>query len=169
VNLPDFSRAQYADSTAVADGMDEGLSARQIAAGEAFPMAVFFGVLAAILCTFAYAAVWSFGIMFGIVVIGFGWLIAKAMLFASKGYGGRLYQIVASVLVYFTVTCGKLVLPLWQGMHSGSPIPAGYLLEYVFLGPILRLQTGISGVLGIVILGYAIRMTWQMGKGTRTS
>jgi len=60
-------------------------------------------------------------------------------------------------------------LPVWVAMHNGSPIPLSTVLEYALIGPVLRLQTGISGILGIVVLGYAIRMAWRMGKGTRTS
>ncbi len=154
------------NSAAVAD---QELSARQIAAGEAFPTAVLLGVLTAALCTLVYAFVWSFGFMFGIVVIGFAWLICKAKLTASKGYGGRLYQIAGTVLIYFVVTIGKLILPVWAGLHNGNPLHFGTILAYTFFGPILQLQTGISGILGIVILGYAIRKTWRMGKGTRFS
>jgi hypothetical protein len=168
MNTPDFSRAQYADALPAEGASDDGLTVRQIMAGEAFPMAVLFGFVAMILCTFAYAFVWSFGFMLSIVAVGFSWVITKAMLTASKGYGGKLYQIVAVIFIYFTVTLGKLLLPVWVGIHHGTPLPVSKVLAYAFFGPILRLQTGVSGILGIVVLGYAIRQAWRLGKGTRS-
>ena len=93
----------------------------------------------------------------------------KAMLTASNGYGGKLYRIVACLLVYFTVNCGKLLLPVLSGYHRGLPIPVPTVLAYVFFGPILRLQTGLYGILGLLVLGYGLRMAWRMGKGTRTA
>jgi hypothetical protein len=115
----------------------------QIAAAKAFPMAVLFGTVAAILCTCAYAYVWSFGFM--------------------------LSFIVAVVLTYLTVSCGKILLPIWAAHEQGISIPFSAVLTSVFIGPVLRLRTGISGILGLVILGYAIRKAWRMGKGTRLS
>ena len=169
MSSPSFNPADFANPSLRSDTADDGLSARQVAAGEAFPMAILLGFLASIACTLVYAFVWSFGFMLGIIAVGFSWVIVNAMLTASKGYGGKLYQIVAVVFIYFTVTCGKLVLPVWAGLHNGSPIPIPTVLEYAFFGPILRLQSGVSGILGIIILGYAIRKAWQLGAGTRTS
>jgi len=168
MSTPNFNQADYANPALGSISTDDGFTARQVAAGEAFPMAVLLGFLAAILCTIVYAFVWSFGFMLGIIAVGFSWVIVKAMLTASKGYGGRLYQIVAVVFIYFTVTCGKILLPVWAGWHNGSPIPVSTVLEYALFGPILRLQTGVSGILGIVVLGYAIRQAWRLGAGTRT-
>jgi hypothetical protein len=141
----------------------------QIAAADGFPMAVLFGTAAAILCTVAYAWVWSFGFMLSFIVVGFAWLIATAMLTASKGYGGKPYQIVAVVLTYLTVSCGKLLLPVWAAHEQGTPVPFPTVITSIFIGPVLRLQLGISGILGLVVLGYAIRTAWRMGKGTRLS
>ena len=164
-----FDVASYLESAVARKQAANEPNARQIAAAEAFPLAVLFGTLTAVLCTFLYAFVWSFGFMFSIIAVGFAWLIVKAMLTASDGYGGRLYQIVAVVLMYFTVDCGKLLLPVWMGYKHGRPLPVGEVLAYVFFGPILRLQTGIYGILGIVVLGYALRAAWRLGKGTRTA
>jgi len=169
MSIPDFSRAQYVTANGVDTGADREPTAAQLAAGEAFPMAVLLGTVAALICTMAYAFVWSFGFMLSIVVIGFAWVIVKAMMVVSRGYGGKLYQIVAVLLTYLTVTCGKLVLPVWTAAHHGRPIPLPTILEWVAIGPILRLQTGVNGILGIFVLGYAIRMAWKLGKGTRTS
>jgi len=164
-----FDVASYLESAVARKQAANEPNARQIAAAEAFPLAVLFGTLTAVLCTFLYAFVWSFGFMFSIIAVGFAWLIVKAMLTASNGYGGRLYQIVAVVLVYFTINCGKLLLPVWMGYKHGTPLPVPQVLAYVLFGPILRLQTGIYGILSIVVLGYAIRAAWRLGKGTRTA
>jgi hypothetical protein len=125
--------------------------------------------VAALGCTIVYAFIWQLGVMFSIVAVGFAWVIANAMLKASGGYGGRLYQIVAVILTYFTITCGKLVLPFWQGLHNGQPVPIGTLLAYALFGPILRLQQSMINLLGILVIGYAVRAAWQYGKGTRAS
>jgi len=165
----EWNEAAYLRSVEAKKALANEPTGTQIAAGNSFPLAVLLGTVAAILCTFAYAFVWSFGFMLSIVAVGFAWLITTAMLTASKGYGGKLYQIVAVLLTYFTVTCGKLLLPVWTAHQQGTPIPFPIVLEYALIGPVLRLQTGISGILGIVVLGYAIRMAWRMGKGTRTA
>ena len=169
MSTPDFTRAQYADTLSQNMPMPGGPTAAQIAAAEAFPMALALGTLAAILCTVVYAFVSSFGVMFGILVVGFAWLIAKAMLSASNGYGGKLYRIAAVTLVYFTVNCGKLLLPVVSGYQRSTPIPVPTVLAYLFFGPILRLQTGLYGILSLLVLGYGIRMAWRMGKGTRAA
>jgi len=167
MNTPDFNRAQYLDTSMIGRPSGGGPNPRQIAAAEAFPMAVVLGIGAAIICTVAYAFVWSFGFMLSIIAIGFAWFIVRAMLTVSHGNGGKLYQIAAVVLTYFTVTCGKILLPVWSGMHNGHPIPVPIVLEYALFGPILRLQTGLSGILGILVLGYALRMAWREAKGTQ--
>jgi hypothetical protein len=169
MSIPDFSRAEYASASAVSGSLEREPTPAQIAAGDAFPMAVLLGTAAAMLCTLCYAFVWSLGFMLSILVVGFAWVISKAMLTASDGYGGKLYQVVAVLLTYFTVTCGEMVLPVWTGYHHGSPLSPGTVLSYVLFGPVLSLQTGYSGIIGIFILGYAIRMAWKMGKGTRTA
>ena len=165
----EWNEAAYLKSVAARQALADEPNAAQIAAADGFPMAVLFGTMAAIACTFAYAFVWSFGFMLSIIAVGFAWLIATAMLTPSKGYGGKLYQIVAVLLTYFTVTCGKLLLPVWTGYQHGTPMPFSQILAYALIGPVLRLQTGIGGILGIVVLGYAIRMAWRMGKGTKAA
>jgi hypothetical protein len=167
VKTPD-NRAQHADPSVLQDGVKEGLTAMQILTSEAFPVAAFCGVVAAVLCMLAYASVGSFGVLMSIVAVGSAWLIAKAMLIASWGYGGKVYQILAAVLTYFTVTFGNVLAPVSHAVHSGRPISIPYVVAYAAIEPVFWLRTGISGIVGIAILGYAMRTAWRMGKGTRT-
>ncbi|HEY3926837.1 MAG TPA: hypothetical protein VGL89_00560, partial [Candidatus Koribacter sp.] len=71
----------------------------------AFVKAIIFGIGAAIIGTAIYA---GFTIMTGIQ-IGFmsllvGYIVGRAMMMGSGGYGGRKYQVIAAVLTYASVS-----------------------------------------------------------------
>jgi uncharacterized membrane protein len=160
-----FSSAEYASITPTSNGEP---TERQLKAAAAFPMAVLFGTLAAILGCIGYAMVWSLGFMVSIVAVGMAWLIVKAMLLASNGIGGRLYQVVAVILTYFAVSCGKLLQPAIYYYRAGHPYPVGTLITWALFGPFLRLLQTPFAILGLVILGYAIRAAWKGAAGTPT-
>jgi hypothetical protein len=161
----DFERAEYLQ----AEPMEGQIVGRPVAASgmSAFPLALLFGAVAAVVGSIGYALVGLTGFMVSIVAIGVAWLIAKAMLTASGGVGGRPYQIAAVVLTYFAVSCGELIHPLWTVVEKGVPILRllPVFLKYALLGPFLELQDGINGVLGLIILGIGIRAAWKMAAG----
>jgi hypothetical protein len=112
----------------------------------------------------------SLGLMISIVAIGIAWLIAKAMMTASGGIGGRPYQIAAVVLTYLAVSMGELLPLLYRAHHdAGLSIIAlanAVLLKYVLIGPFLELKGGLNGILGIVILFIGLRAAWRLAAGS---
>jgi hypothetical protein len=167
MSLPDFERAQYGDSQAIAGEVVGGVS-RRTASAAAFPIALLYGIGAAIVGAIGYGLFSLTGFMVSIVAIGVAWLIAKAMMLATGGIGGRQYQIAAVVLTYLSVSAGELVHPIYLAVHEGAPLSILFspkVLEYVVAGPFLELQGGFNGIIGIVILGIGMRSAWRMAAG----
>ena len=81
----------------------------------AYMRALLFGVGAAIVGLIVYAA---FGILTGWVIgylsIGVGYIVGKAMMFGSKGMGGRRYQITAVLLTYAAVSISAIPIGIAQ-------------------------------------------------------
>jgi len=80
----------------------------------AYVRALVFGIGGAILGMAGYALLiiilqgWTIGYM----SLGVGWVVGKAMLFGSKGFGGRKYQITAAVLTYLAVSMAAVPVQL---------------------------------------------------------
>jgi hypothetical protein len=136
-----------------------------MAAAAAFPKALIYGAVAAILGSIGYAMVWSLGFMISFVAIGIGWLVAKAMLAGSGGLSGRLYQIAAAGMTYLAVSCGKLILPALAQSRAHHPYPVLTLLEWAVFGPFLRLSGGPRAIAGIIILGVGVHYAWRATAG----
>jgi hypothetical protein len=81
----------------------------------AYMRALIFGSGAAIVGLIVYAA---FGILTGWVIgylsIGVGYIVGKAMMFGSKGIGGRRYQITAVLLTYAAVSISAIPIGVAQ-------------------------------------------------------
>ena len=181
MSIPDFERAEYIELVPPAPPSLGSVLPRPpyVAPGQAplpahagqvattFPLALAFGFVAAVVGSIGYALVGLTGFMVSIVAIGIGWLIAKAMMTATGGVGGRPYQIAAALLTYFAVSCGELIHPVWTLAHSGRALALmmPLLLKFALFGPFLELNDGINGVLGLVILGVGIRAAWRMAAG----
>ena len=161
MSLSQFNRAEYAGAS-TGDGEP---TERQLKAAAAFPLAVLLGTVAAVVGCIGYSMVWSLGFMISIVAVGMAWLIVKAMLVASNGIGGRLYQIVAVTLTYFAVSCGKLLQPAIAHYQAGNPYPVSTLVTWALFGPFLRVLQTPFAILGLVILGYAVRAAWKGAAG----
>jgi hypothetical protein len=77
--------------------------------------ALLLGIGAAILGLIGYAA---FGILTGWVIgylsLGVGYIVGKAMMFGSKGIGGRRYQITAVLLTYAAVSMAAIPIGISQ-------------------------------------------------------
>ena len=137
--------------------------------GASFPLALLFGCGAAIVGAIGYALVGLSGFMVSIVAIGVAWLIARAMMMATGGVGGRSYQLAAVLLTYLAVSCGELLHPLWNAHRAGLPWAAMLspaVFRYALFGPVLALTEGLNGVLGAFILLIGMRTAWQMAAGT---
>lgn len=87
-----------------------------------FVRALLFGIGAAVLGLVLYA---GFEIMtgwiIGFVALAVGWLVGKAMMMGSKGFGGRKYQIAAVLLTYAAVSMAAIPVAL---AHMAKEKPA---------------------------------------------
>jgi len=139
------------------------------AGSPAFPLALLAGGVAAFAGSIGYALFSLTGIMVGIVAIGIAWLIAKAMMTASGGVGGRPYQVAAVVLTYFACSFGELIRPIWDLVHKGAPMRlvvfSPVMVKFVLIGPLLEVRDGLNGILGLAILGVGMRAAWRMAAG----
>jgi hypothetical protein len=89
-----------------------------------FSRALVFGVGAAIVGMIGYAAFEMItGWIIGYVALGVGWLIGKAMMKGSKGFGGRKYQVTAALLTYAAVSLAAVPVMLSQisKQHKNAP------------------------------------------------
>lgn len=168
MNIPDFRRAEYNEPQAI-EGEVVGGPVRN-SVGNAFPLALVYGLGAAIVGSIGYGLVSSMGFMISIVAIGIGWLVARSMMTATGGVGNRSCQIAATALTYFAVTAGNLIHPLWKAHQQGFPASIilfnPLLLKYLFVGPLVELQGGLNGILGLVILFFGLRTAWKMAAGS---
>jgi hypothetical protein len=160
----DFQRAEYVEPQ-VMDGEIVG----QPTASAAFPLALAYGAVAAAVGAVGYALVGLTGFMVSIVVIGIAWLIARGMMTATGGVGGRHFQIAAVILTYFAATCGRLLDIFWAIHRAGGGlgnISPARVLYYAVAGPFLRLSNPINGLLGLLILFFGLRTAWQLAAGS---
>jgi hypothetical protein len=169
LSLPDFTRAEYDQPHAMEGEVVRapGLPAKS-GLGHRFALALLYGAIAAALGAVGYAMVGLTGFMVSIVAIGMAWLIAKAMMTASDGIGGRVYQVVAVTLTYFSVSLGELLHPLWLAHAKGLSIFSMFnpiVLKYLLFGPFLELADGFNGILGAIILAIGLRTAWQLAAG----
>lgn len=168
MGIPDFGRAEYVEPRVI-EGEVVGAPLRRGSAS-ALPLAMIYGLLAALVGSIGYGLVASMGFMISIVAIGIGWLVARAMMTATGGVGGRPFQIAAVVLTYLAVSLGNLVHPLWglyrQGMPMGRLLASPYLLKYMVAGPFMELGSGLNGILGLLILFFGLRTAWKMAAGS---
>ncbi len=165
----DFERAEYVKPVVV-DGETGYVPGSPRAHFAAFPLALVYGALAAALGAAGYALVGMTGFMVSIVTIAIGWVVARSMMTATQGFGGRRYQVAAVMLTYLSASCGRLLDILYavskQGISLSQVAPA-FLLRVALLGPFLRLGSNpIYGLLGLLILFYGLRTAWQMAAGT---
>lgn len=176
MSIPDFERAEYVRPQAI-EGEVVGAptvsgmpyQAIEPAAGldGRFVQALVYGVVAAIVSAIGYALVGLSGFMVSIVAIGMGWLIAKAMMTASGGRGGRAYQFAAIVLTYLSVNLGELLAPLSRAHAAGVPVAAmvnGKVLGFLLMGPFFELNS-FNGIIGVVILAIGMRAAWRVAAG----
>jgi hypothetical protein len=179
-NLPDFEKAEYLGQPdapvypgQIVNGDVETYAER--ADHDRFMHAIAYGIAAAILGSVLYAA---FNIVTHIVIgyaaVGVGFLVGKAMLHATKGLGGRKYQIVAAVLTYLSVSMAEIPEFFWE-MHEShkaffhySAKLIGLLAGFAVTSPFILLQHNLGGgLIGLFILFIGIRFAWRMTADRR--
>ncbi len=169
MSIPDFERAEYEEPTVI-DGTTGYVETPPRRAMAAFPLALVYGVLAAIAGSIGYALVGLTGFMVSIVTIGIGYIVAKAMMTATRGVGGQPYQIAAVVLTYFSATMGDVLDDIYRAHQHGmalSDVSPILVVKYAVFGPLLEVASRPGwGLIGLLILFYGLRTAWQMAAGS---
>jgi hypothetical protein len=167
----DFGRAEYEQPTVI-DGQTGAVDEPGPASVASLPLALLFGAVAAIVGTGVYAAVAMTGFMASIVVIGIGWVVARAMMTATGGRGGQPFQIAAVALMYFSCSTGELISIL-LGQHSNVlhvfSVPGNYptIAQWIFFGPLMEFTGNpVWAALGLLFLFYGGRRAWAMAAGS---
>ena len=159
-----------------------------------FVRAILFGVVAAIGGIIVYAA---FGIitgwMIGYVSLAVGYMVGKAMMKGSSGFGGRRYQVAAVLLTYAAVALGESSILVSQYLkqektqsqqtaskdgqpttnQQGEPVSTrgffkslGAFLLFGLAAPFLELSDPVHGLIGLVILFVGLQIAWKLTAGT---
>jgi hypothetical protein len=81
--------------------------------------AAIYGAGAALAGCLLYAVVLAMGVQIGIVALAVGWMVGKAIRYASYGVGGRPQQILAVALTYFAISTSFFPAALFVGMKQG--------------------------------------------------
>jgi hypothetical protein len=148
-----------------------------------------FGAGAALACCVGYAIIiMATGIEIGIVAIAVGWAVGKSVRKGTGGRGGRRCQIAAVALTYLAFTFAYVPVMMRAAVRDGQqqtggqqpgqqpgqqrtvtpqqlamalPAFAGYALAV----PFLSLGSGVSGILGIIIIGVGLLQAWRLTAG----
>jgi hypothetical protein len=164
MSIPDFERAQYNQPPASAPVEQQEFEQPAGAPASALPLAILFGAGGAVAGAVGYGLISMSGFMVSIVTIAIGWMVARAMMTATGGYGSRTYQVTAVVLTYFGTTGGMLLGDIFRGYRNMPVMEAAIILV---AGPVLRLMNNIGwGAIGLLILFYGLRTAWQLAAGT---
>ena len=115
------------------------------------------------------------GIYIGYVAVAVGWLIGKAIMLGSKGFGGKRYQIAAVLLTYAAISIAAvpIMVSAFIKENGMSPLSAGLgvmlprLLWYGLASPFLDLREPLQGIIGLIILLVGIHIAWRMTQGSR--
>jgi hypothetical protein len=76
---------------------------------------VIYGAGAALAGCLLYAIVLAMGVQIGIVALAVGWMVGKAIRYASYGIGGRPQQVLAVALTYFAISTSFLPAAFFIG------------------------------------------------------
>ncbi len=117
------------------------------------------------------------GYEIGIVAIGVGYLVGKAVRKGAGGFGGRRYQIMALLLTYSAIAFASLpalfaaVSEQSQGaQHAASEAPPSLLgflwawvmlLSIAFASPFLE---GAKNFMGLIIIGIGLYEAWKLTR-----
>jgi hypothetical protein len=188
--LPSFERAEYvappeaqaqlAPEYQYQSTPNQGTAGAQGAAStswldqkpDSFVMALLGGLAAAIAGCIGYAAFTIIThIEIGFVALFLGAFIAKMMLLADGGVGGRKHQIAAVVLTYFSISMAALVEAAWHLNSSGTDLSKisakgyGILVVLGLASPFLALTHILNGLIGLFILFIAMQRAWKVAAG----
>jgi len=104
----------------------------------------------------------------GYIALAVGWMVGKAIITGSNGVGGPRYQIAAGVLTYAAISLASIpigiagLLNSQAGANVNWVAAAPRLLMLGIASPFLDLQTGFSGIIGLVILFVGLRIAIRL-------
>jgi hypothetical protein len=148
--------------------------------------AVIYGSGAAIAGCLLYAIVLAMGVQIGIVALAVGWMVGKAIHYASYGFGGRPQQILAVALTYFAISTSFFPAAIFVGVKqgiqeksaakkSGPPVikevkpnmapgrAIAGLAVLALISPFLELfSSPAGGLLSLFILFIGLQRAWAM-------
>lgn len=150
--------------------------------------AVIYGAGAALAGCLLYAAVLAMGVQIGIVALAVGWMVGKAIGYASYGVGGRSQQILAVALTYFAISTSFIPALYFIGVKQSiaarsapkkqpatppvvRPLKPRIAPERMITGllvlaaisPFLELGSSpVSGLISLFILFIGLQRAWAM-------
>jgi hypothetical protein len=146
-------------------------SGKAINSSALFSQALMLGTMAAALGLVLYSA---FTILthfyLSYVALAVGWLVGKAMMSGSNGMGGRRYQIAAALLTYAAISMSAVPIRIAQIAPAAHVDWLDNIGTFALLGvasPFLNLVTGVSGLIGLVILFVGLGVAWRMTRARR--
>jgi hypothetical protein len=186
-----FQKAEFADSRPVCAGCKQPIDgsyyqygaraicaacSEQIRAAQMMPQVspalgrpLLFGTGAAIACSAGYAVITAVsGLEIALVAILVGYLVGRAVRIGANGAGGTALQVMAVVLTYLAITISAVPLILRQVHSPGQvtqilPLITGLALVSPFMG----LTDGVSGILGLLIIGFGLMQAWRQTAARR--
>jgi hypothetical protein len=133
-----------------------------------------YGVLAAAAGSIGWIVISKLtGYEIGIVAIGIGYLVGKAVRKGAGGFGGRRYQVLAMLLTYSAIALASLpaifealrqaphhapaAAPGLGAMLWGWTLVLGIALASPFLG-------GVQNFMGLIIIGIGLYEAWKFTR-----
>jgi hypothetical protein len=157
-----------------------GVVEREVEAGKSrarFSGAVQYGALAAIAGSVGWVVISKVtGYQIGIVAIGIGYLVGKAVRKGAGGLGGRRYQYLAVFLTYSAIALASLpaIMEALRHSHasnsSAAPSQVGligmlsgwlFLLALAYASPFLG---GVQNIMGLIIIGIGLYEAWKFTR-----
>ena len=95
------------------------------------------------------------GASWGIIAVLVGWMVGYAVRWGSGAIGGPIFQGIAIAITYLSIVCSHLP---WLIPRTENLVTA---LQIAITAPFNR---GVGGILGLVILGFALYEAWSMNR-----
>jgi len=150
-------------------------SSEDARSGAAFGKAFLLAGAVALGCGVVYALFVHFTrIQLALATIGIGFLVGRVVQSVTRGFGSTKHQVLAVVLTYLASAMGYLpsiVAAMNAGDDGQSLGLVGSILYVVFVSaftlaaPLLDITSGLSGVLGVLIIFFGLRTAWQVSRG----
>ena len=118
-----------------------------------------FGLAAALAGSVVWAVIEKlFNAQIGIVAIGIGYLVGRAVRKGARGFGGRRYQVLAVLLTYSSIALASLPAVIQYSPRGGSwPLIFALSFASPFLG-------GTDNAIGWFIIAIGLWQAWKLTR-----